>query len=189
MALFGVGAVLVIAGVVELNRLNSNLPVIEEKSTFLAEALRSAGRMHDSASLAVGLGIAEMLGAFVLLPLLVRGWRWGRPLIIVFLASAALFHVFLILQDGSIGIEPYADMSHDLAQEDLINSLLVWPGYFIMLYPAESAGLVLAILMGWKMLQEPTIEHFQRRRRVTTDRVWDVAEILAKRGNGVSDQS
>ena len=142
--------------------------------------------MHDSASLALGLGIFNMLGALVFWPVLIRGMRLGRALIFVFVAFVAAAHVLLILQDGTIGVQPYEDMSHDLVQQDLINSLLVWPGYFVMLYPAESAGLILAFMIGWMMLQEPTIEHFQQRRRVTTDRVWDVSEILAKRQNGVS---
>lgn len=184
--LLAAGAVLAIAGATELNFLNGNLPVIAEKSTFLAEAEKSAGRMHDSASLALGLGIFNMVGALVFWPVLARGMRMGRAFIFVFVAFVAASHVMLILQDGTIGVQPYEDMSHDLVQQELINSLLVWPGYFPMLYPAESAGLILAFLIGWKMLQEPTIEHFQQRRRVTTDRVWDVSEILAKRENGVS---
>jgi len=186
LGLFAVGALLVVAGVIELNFLNANLPVMEEKSTFLAEAQKSAGRMHDSAALAVGLGSINMLGALVFWPMLAYGIRWGRALIMIFVAFVAVCHVLLIVQDGTIGVIPYADMSHDLAQEKLINSLLVAPGYFLMLYPAESAGLILAIMIGWKMLQDSTIDHFQRRRRVTTDRVWDVTEILAKRQNGVS---
>jgi hypothetical protein len=183
--LFAAGAVLLIAGVLELNYLNENLPIVEQKSTFLAEAQKSAGRMHDSASLAVGLGIFNMLGALVFWPVLTMGMRWGRALILIFVAFVAICQVLLILQDGTIGVLPYEDLSHDLAQEKLINSLLVAPGYFVMLYPAESAGLILAILIGWKLLQDPTVEHFQRRRRVTADRTWDVSEILAKRQNGV----
>lgn len=186
LGLFGVGALLVIAGVIELNYLNANLPIVEQKSTFLAEAQKSAGRMHDSAALAVGLGSIDMLGALLFWPVLAYGIRWGRALIMIFLSFVAVCHVLLIVQDGTIGVIPYEDMSHDLAQQDLINSLLVAPGYFLMLYPAESAGLILAFLIGWKMLQDSTIDHFQRRRRVTTDRVWDVSEILAKRQNGVS---
>jgi hypothetical protein len=180
------GALLVIAGITELNHLNANLPIVEQRSTFLAEAQRSAGRMHDSASLAVGLGIFNMLGALVFLPVLLAGLRWGRALILIFVAFVAACQILLIMQDGTIGVMPYEDLSHDLAQEKMINSLLVAPGYFIMLYPAESIGLILAILIGWKMLQDSTVEHFQRRRRVTTDRVWDVSEILAKRENEVS---
>jgi len=159
---------------------------VEQKSTFLAEAQKSAGRMHDSAALAVGLGSIDMLGALLFWPVLVYGLRWGRALILIFLSFVAVCHVLLIVQDGTIGVIPYEDMSHDLAQQDLINSLLVAPGYFLMLYPAESAGLILAVLIGWRMLQDSTIDHFQRRRRVTTDRVWDVSEILAKRQNGVA---
>lgn len=184
--LFGAGLVLVIAGIIELNHLNDNLPVVEQKSTFLAEAQRSAARMHDSASLAVGLGVFDMLGPLAFWPVIARGWRWGRLAIITFLAFVAVTHVLLILQDGTIGVQPYADMSHNLGEEKLINSLLVAPGYFLLLYPAESAGLVLAILTAWKMLQDGTVEYFQQRRRATPERVWDVSEILAKRQNGVS---
>jgi hypothetical protein len=184
--LLAVGALLVIAGVVELNYLNGNLPVIEEKSTFLAEAQRSAGRMHDSASLAVGLGIFNMVGALAFWPMLRAGLRPGRVLILIFVAFVAMCHVMLILQDGTIGVLPYEDLSHDLGQEKLMNSLLVAPGYFVMLYPAESAGLILAILIGWRMLQDSTVEHFQRRRRVNVDGTWDVSEILAKRKNGIA---
>jgi len=186
LGLFAVGALLVVAGVIELNYLDANLPIVEQKSTFLAEAQKSAGRMHDSAALAVGLGSIDMLGALLFWPVLVYGLRWGRALILIFLSFVAVCHVLLIVQDGTIGVIPYEDMSHDLAQQDLINSLLVAPGYFLMLYPAESAGLILAVLIGWRMLQDSTIDHFQRRRRVTTDRVWDVSEILAKRQNGVA---
>jgi len=186
LGLFAVGALLVVAGVIELNYLDANLPIVEQKSTFLAEAQKSAGRMHDSAALAVGLGSIDMLGALLFWPVLVYGLRWGRALILIFLSFVAVCHVLLIVQDGTIGVIPYEDMSHDLAQQDLINSLLVAPGYFSMLYPAESAGLILAVLIGWRMLQDSTIDHFQRRRRVTTDRVWDVSEILAKRQNGVA---
>ena len=182
---FLTGAMLVIAGVLELGQLNENLPVVEQKSTFLAEAQRAAGRMHDSASLAVGLGIFNMIGALVFWPVLAVGMRWGRPLILIFVSFVAVCHVLLILQDGTIGVMPYEDLSHDLAQQKLINSLLVAPGYFVLLYPAESAGLLLAIMIGWKLLQDSTVEHFHRRRRVTTDRTWDVSEILAKRQNGV----
>lgn len=184
--LLAAGAMLVVAGMAELNFLNGNLPVIVEKSTFLAEAQRSAARMQDSASLAQGLGIIEIVGALVFWPLLTAGLRWSRPLILIFAAFVAVSHVLLIFQDGTIGVQPYGDMSHNLVEEKLMNSLLVWPGYFLMLYPAESAGLILACLIVWKMLQEPTIEHFQKRRRVTTDRVWDVSGILAKRQNRVS---
>ena len=112
-------------------------------------------------------------------------WRWGRFFILAFLAFAAVSHVLLILQDGTVGVQPYVDMSHNAGEEALINSLLVARGYFLLLYPAESAGLVLAVLIGWKMLQDGTVEYFQRRRRSTPDRVWDVSEILAKRQNGV----
>jgi len=183
--LLAAGALLVVAGVMELNFLNGNLPVIAQKSTFLAEAERSAGRMHDSASLAMGLGISDIVGALVFWPVLASAMRWGRALILIFASFVAVSHVLLILQDGTIGVQPYADLSHDVVQQDLINSLLVWPGYFLMLYPAESAGLILAAMIGWKMLQEPTVEHFQKRRRVTTDRTWNVSEILAKRQNDV----
>jgi hypothetical protein len=184
--LFAVGALLVIAGVLELNYLNANLPIVEQKSTFLAEAQRSAGRMHDSASLAMGLGIIDMVGALVFWLVIAVSMRGGRALGLVYLAFVALCHVLLMLQDGTIGVMPYEDMSHDLAQQNLINSLLVAPGYFVMLYPAESAGLVLAVLIGWKMLQDTTVEHFARRRHVNTEGTWDVSEILAKRQNGVS---
>jgi hypothetical protein len=186
LGLFAAGAVLVVAGVIELKYLNANLAIVEQKSTFLAEAQRSAGRMHDSAALAVGLGSFNMLGALVLWPVLVYGMRWGRALLMIFLSLVAVCHVLLIVQDGTIGVIPYQDLSHDLVQQELINSLLVAPGYFVLLYPAESAGLILAVITGWKMLQDSTIDHFQKRRKVTTDRVWDVSDILAKRQNGVT---
>ncbi|HZM81298.1 MAG TPA: hypothetical protein VFC19_36695 [Candidatus Limnocylindrales bacterium] len=182
--LFVTGGLLVIAGAIELGHLNENLPIMEQKSTFLAEAQRSAGRMHDSAALALGLGIFNLVGALLFWPVLAVGMRGGRALILIFVAFVAACQVLLIVQDGTIGVVPYEDLSHDLGQEKLINSLIVAPGYFVMLYPAESAGLILAVLIGWKMLQDSTVEHFQRRRRVTADRTWDVSEILAKRQNG-----
>lgn len=183
--LFATGALLVIAGVLELNHLSANLPIVEQKSTFLAEAQRSAARMDDSASLAMGLGVVDMVGALVFWLVIAVGMRGGRALGLIYLAVVAGCHVLLMLQDGTIGVMPYEDMSHDLAQQDLINSLLVAPGYFVMLYPAESAGLVLAFLIGWKMLQDATVEHFAKRRRVNVEGTWDVSEILAKRQNGV----
>lgn len=187
--LLAAGLMLVIAGVLELRYLTDNLPVIEQKSTFLSEAQRAAARMHDSASLAMGLGLFNMLGALVFWPVLARGWHWGRALMLTFVAFVAVWQVLLILQDGTIGVQPYVDMSHNLGEEKLINSLLVAPGYFLLLYPAESGGLLLAIVIGWKLLQDSTAEYFDRRRRPTSDRVWDVSEILAKRHNGISGQT
>jgi hypothetical protein len=184
--LLAVGAALAIAGTMEINFLDSNMPMIVEKSTFLAEAQKSAARINDSASLALSLGIFNMIGALVLWPALARAIRLGRVLIIIFVIAVAVAHIFLIMQDGTIGVEPYQDMSHNLGEQDVINSLLVWPGYFFLLYPAEVAGLILAVMIGWRMLQEPTVEYFQQHRRVTTSRVWDVSEILAKRQDGVS---
>jgi hypothetical protein len=181
------GVLLAVAGVVETSFLKANLPVIEEKSTFLSEAMNSWGRMRDSSTFARGLGVFDAAGALLLLwPVGLRGLGWARIAGLVYCGVAILCHVVLLVQDGAVGIHPYMDMSHDMAQEQLINSLIVAPGYFAMLYPAESLGLILPILIGWNLLQDSTVEYVQRRRKATPDRTWDVAEILAKRQKGVS---
>jgi hypothetical protein len=188
LGLCGSGGVLAIAGTWEKSFLAGNLAEIQDKSTYPAEAMRAVGRMGDSADLAQGLGVAVTIGALVMTGLVVAGYRWSRWAAVVFCVVVALGHVLLMLQDGSIGVKPYTDLSHDAQQEDLMNSLMVAPGYFLMLYPGEAAGVVLPFLIGWHVMRDSATDYFQRRRKATPERVFDVTEILAKRRQAADPQ-
>lgn len=184
LALIAVGVFQAIAGALELNHLSANAATLEEKATMYAQAKVAADRMGSSASLAMWCG---GIGATVFLlfrPLFVRGYAWTRIAAWVLVLVFMFGQVLLMLQDGSIGVRPYSDMAHDLAQETLVNGLIIWPGYFFMLYPAEAAGLILPPILLAQLLKEETFEFFRLRKRVTADKSWDVAEILAKRAKG-----
>lgn len=185
LGLCGAGVLLAIAGTWEKSYLAENVPKIEEESAYLAEAMRAVGRMGDSGDLAQSLGIAVAIGSLAVLALVIAGFRWSRGAAVVFCVIVTFGHVLLMLQDGSIGVKPYTDLSHDSQQEDLMNSLMVAPGYFVMLYPGEAAGIVLPFLIGWQVMRDNAADWFQRRRKATPERVFDVTEILAKRRQGV----
>ena len=181
LGLVGAAALEVIAGLMELRFLAAHDAEMQAKSTFLAEAMRAADRMEGSASLALWAGAVGGIVLLLFRPLFLRAYVWARPLAWFLIAVFFFTQILLMLQDGSVGIQPYFDMSHDLAQEKLINSLIVWPGYFLLELPAEAAGLILPPLIVVQLLREDTVEFFRLRKKVTMDHAWEVSEVLEQR--------
>lgn len=181
LGLAGFGLLQALAGWLELRHVDGNLAEITARSTSLADAMRAAEQMRGSGSLALWVGGVGGLLILVTALFYRRAFTWVRLTVVLLCVAVFFGQVLLMLQDGAIGIQPYLDQSKDLVQQDLINSLIVLPGYFVMIYPAEAAGLVLPVMIIFRMFQEPAVEFFRLRKRVTDDRVWDVADILAKR--------
>jgi hypothetical protein len=181
LGLAAAGVLEFLSGVMELRYLAAHDAEMHDKATFLAEAIRAADRISSSASLALWAGGIGAVVILLLRPVFLRAFVWARPLAWVVIALFFFSQILLMLQDGSVGIRPYFDMSHDAAQESLINSLIVWPGYFFLEFPAEAAGLILPPLIVAQLLREDTIEFFRLRKKVTMDHAWEVSEILDQR--------
>jgi hypothetical protein len=147
LGLAAAGLLEVLAGSMELRHLSANDAQLHAKATFLAEAVRSADRLASSAGLALWAGAIGAAVMLLLRTVFLRAYVWARPLTWILVALFFFTQVLLMLQDGSIGIRPYIDMSHDTAQESLVNSLILWPGYFLFEFPAQAAGLVLPPLI------------------------------------------
>jgi hypothetical protein len=181
LGLVAAAALEVIAGFMELRFLDSHDAEMQAKSTFLADAVRAADRMAGSATLALWAGAVGGIVFLLFRPLFLRAYVWARPVAWILVGLFFFTQILLMLQDGTVGIQPYFDMSHDLVQEKLINSLIVWPGYFLLEFPAEAAGLILPPLIVVQLLREDTVEFFGQRKKVTMDHAWEVEEILEQR--------
>lgn len=190
LGLAGAGLLEFIAGWMELRYLRAHDAELHAKSTFLAEAVRAGDRLADSAGLALWAGAIGCVVMLLLRPLFLRAYVWVRPLTWVLVSLFFLTQVLLMLQDGAVGIRPYIDMSHDPAQEQLINSLILWPGYFLLEYPAQAAGLILPVAIILQMMRDDTVEFFRLRKKVTMDHSWEVSEILERRevNNGAQSE-
>jgi hypothetical protein len=171
----------VIAGSMELRHLAAHDAELHAKSTFIADAMRAADRIAGSATLALWAGLIGGVVMLLLRPLFLRGYVWVRPLTWALVILFFFSQVLLMLQDGAVGIRPYIDMSHDAAQQTLVNSLILWPFYFVLEYPAQAAGLILPPLIIAQLLREDTIEFFSLRKKVTPEESWEVSEILERR--------
>lgn len=181
LGLAAAGAVEFFAGLMELRFLAAHDAELRAKSTFLAEALRASDRIAGSASLALWAGLIGAIVFLLFRPLFLRAYTWARPVAWALVVVYFFTQILLMLQDGAVGIRPYIDMSHDAAQEDLVNSLILWPGYFFLEFPAEAAGLILPPLIIAQLLREDTIEFFRQRKKVTMEHAWEVTEILEQR--------
>jgi len=189
LGLAAAGLLEFIAGWMELRHLSAHDAELHARSTFIAEAVRAGDRIAGSAELALWAGAIGCVVMLLLRPLFLRAYVWARPLTWALVSLFFFFQVLLMLQDGAVGIRPYVDMSHDAAQESLINSLIVWPGYFLLEYPAQAAGLILPVAIVLRLLREDTIEFFRLRKKVTTDHSWEVSEILEHRAINNGAQS
>jgi hypothetical protein len=171
-----------LAGALELHFVNSNLPTLEEKASNAGHAIEVANSLIGSSQTAIWAGSAAFVIAIVVTPFFRQARVWARGGAWLFCIVVFFSQIIAMLQDGSVGVVPYIDPSHDLAQQDWVNSLLVLPGYQFVIYPVESIGVIVPFFVGAKLLQEPVLEFFRSRKKVTVEQGFSVSDILANRG-------
>lgn len=167
------------AGILELVHLDANQRKALLGATFPYDTARAISNLDGSGKMAIwvgGAGILALLAKYFILRADTRAQVVAWAVCAAFLVG----QLALMGQDSSIGLTPYADPNNDQVQQDLINDLITAPGYFLLLYSAEVAGLVLGIWAAVLLRSEDTVEYLRRRTQAQSDPDWD-AMMAARR--------
>jgi len=178
------GLLEIIIGVVQTRRLDANSAAATVLTPFGTDVERAIANLQSSATICLWAGAATLLLAgtrFLVLRALPKA-----TLAVWALWGVVLIGQLLLVGDASIGLTAYTDAAGDLAREDTINSLLLMPGRWILLVPAEIAALGLLTWIFILMRGEDTIEHLRSRTEAEADPAWD-AMMAARRNTAASD--
>ncbi|MBB5874409.1 hypothetical protein F4553_007843 [Allocatelliglobosispora scoriae] len=179
-----VAAVQLLAGVLELRYVRANAAHAISLASITSDAERAVSNLDAAAQIAIWVGALGAIASLAAWLLVRRVDPWARVAAWITAGSVFFGQFALMGQDSSIGISPFVDSTQNQVIEDLVNSLIVAPGYFLLIYPAEVAGLVLGVWIAVLLRGEDTVEYLRSRTEAAADPDWDAVLAARRAGSG-----